>query len=89
MHGLAVALYYAALLAYIERSPAEVERLASDLIELSTRHGFAFWLHPASVFRAGRAALPAARRRSLVDRGRNRGASGERCGVCHVAFAIS
>ena len=37
IHGLAVALTFASILAYFERSPAEVERLASDVIELSTR----------------------------------------------------
>ena len=31
-------------LAHFERNPAEVERLASDLIELSTRQNFALWL---------------------------------------------
>ena len=41
MHALACALYFAAILAHCERNPAEVERLASDLIELSTRHNFA------------------------------------------------
>ena len=44
MHALALALYFAAGLAHFERNPAEVERLASDLIELSTRHNFAYWL---------------------------------------------
>ena len=44
MHALALALYWAAILGHYERNPAEVERLASDLIELSTRHNFAFWL---------------------------------------------
>jgi serine/threonine protein kinase/tetratricopeptide (TPR) repeat protein len=39
--GLALALYFAACLAHFERNPAEVERLASDLIALSTRHNFA------------------------------------------------
>ena len=51
MHGLAVAIGYAAFLAYYERSAAEVERLASDLIELSTRHSFAHWLAIGEVFR--------------------------------------
>jgi hypothetical protein len=37
-HGLAVALSFAARLAYYEGTATEVERLASDLIELSTRH---------------------------------------------------
>ena len=51
MHGLAVALSFAARLAYYERSSTEVERLASDLIELSTRHSFAHWLAIGEVFR--------------------------------------
>ena len=41
----------AACLAYYERNPAEVERLASDVIELSTRHNFAFWLAGGSILR--------------------------------------
>ena len=49
----------AAILGHFERNPAEVERLASDLIELSTRQNFAFWLAVRSRFSAvGRAALP-------------------------------
>ena len=42
--ALAHALYRAALLGYFERDPAEVERRASDLIELSARHNFSYWL---------------------------------------------
>ena len=49
MHGLAVALLWAALLGHLERGPAEVERAASELVELSTRQGFAFWLATALV----------------------------------------
>ena len=49
MHALAVALCFAGLLAHFERNPAEVERLASDLIELSTRHNFALWLAARSI----------------------------------------
>jgi predicted ATPase len=41
MHALAVALWNAGILAHYQRNPAEVERLASDLIELSTRQNFA------------------------------------------------
>ena len=52
MHGLAVALHLAAFLAYYERNAAELERLASDLIELSTRQGFAHWLAVGQVFAA-------------------------------------
>ena len=40
MHGLASALCWAAGLAIAERNPAEVDRFASELIELSTRHNF-------------------------------------------------
>ena len=51
MPGLAVALCYAAFLARWNRSPAEVERFASDLIKLSTRENFAYWLVIGSIFR--------------------------------------
>jgi hypothetical protein len=44
MHGLAVALCYAVFLGQHERNPAEVERFALDLIELSTRQNFPYWL---------------------------------------------
>ena len=43
MHGLALSLYFAGSLSQFERNPAEVERMASALIELSARHNFAFW----------------------------------------------
>jgi hypothetical protein len=42
---MAFALYFAAGLARFERNPAEVERLASDLIELSARYNFAWSKH--------------------------------------------
>jgi len=51
MHGLAVALGYAARLAYYELGALEVERLTSDLIELSTRQNLAFWLAIGKVVR--------------------------------------
>jgi hypothetical protein len=51
MHALALALAWAALLGSAERNPAEVDRLASDLIELSTRHSFVHWLAIGAVFR--------------------------------------
>ena len=51
MPGLAVALCYAAFLARWNRSPAEVERFASDLIKLSTRENFSYWLVIGSIFR--------------------------------------
>jgi serine/threonine protein kinase len=51
MHGLAVALWHSAVFGYYEGSPAEVERLASKSIELSTRHHFAHWLPQGEVLR--------------------------------------
>jgi predicted ATPase len=51
MHGLAVAIWHAAVFAYYDGNPAEVERLASKLIELSTRHHFAHWLPQGEVLR--------------------------------------
>jgi predicted ATPase len=51
MHGLAVALWHAAVFAYYEGNPAEVERLACQSIELSTRHHFAHWLPQGEVLR--------------------------------------
>ena len=51
MHGLAVTLGYAGRLAYYELGAVEMERLASNLIELSTRYGFALWLAIGKIFR--------------------------------------
>ena len=64
MHALAVALYYAGWLAHYERNPAEVERLASDLIELSTRQHFAIGWLAERFFAAGRAAFPVTQRKA-------------------------
>jgi predicted ATPase len=50
-HALAAALLWAAILGHLGRNPAEVARLASDLIELSTRQNFAFWLPAGEIFR--------------------------------------
>jgi predicted ATPase len=44
-------MYFAAALAHFERNPAEVERRASDLIELSTRHNFTYYLAGAAILR--------------------------------------
>ena len=57
MHGLAVALHFAAILARSERNPAEVERLASDLIELSIRQTLCVGCLVGTFFEAGRTAL--------------------------------
>jgi predicted ATPase len=51
MHALAIALTFGAVLGHFERNPAEVERLASDLIELSTRQNFVRWLPGGEVLR--------------------------------------
>jgi predicted ATPase len=51
MHGLAAALAFAGMLGSLKRDAAEVDRVASDLIELSTRHLFAQWLAAGQVFR--------------------------------------
>jgi tetratricopeptide (TPR) repeat protein len=51
MHALAVALWNAGVLGHHERNPDEVARLASDLIELSTRQNFAYWLAGGEVLR--------------------------------------
>jgi serine/threonine protein kinase len=51
MQGLVLALYLAGRLAKLEGNPAEVERLASDLIELSTRQNVGTWLPHGRVLR--------------------------------------
>jgi adenylate cyclase len=51
MHGLAVALSWAAMLGQAEHNPSEVERLTSELIELSTRQYFPHWLAIGTVLR--------------------------------------
>jgi len=51
MNSLTMALSWAAGLAAAERNHAEVDRLASEVIELSTRHNFAFWLVLGTIWR--------------------------------------
>ena len=51
VHGIVEALYFAACLSHYGRNPSEVERLASDLIELSTRQNFAPWLARGIILR--------------------------------------
>jgi predicted ATPase len=51
MQGLVLALYVAGSLAHFEQNPAEVERLASDLIELSMRQNVGTWLPHGRVLR--------------------------------------
>jgi hypothetical protein len=51
MHALALALNWAAKLGNCERNPVEVDRLASELIELSTRYNFVYWLIIGAIWR--------------------------------------
>jgi serine/threonine protein kinase/tetratricopeptide (TPR) repeat protein len=51
MNALAIALAWAAGMAANERNPAEVDRFTSDLIELSTRDNFVFWLAIGTAWR--------------------------------------
>ena len=51
MNALAIALAWAAGMAANERNPAEVDRFASDLIELSTRDNFVLWLATGTAWR--------------------------------------
>ena len=50
-NALALALTWAAVLATYERNPAEVDRFASDLIELSTRYDFLHFLAVGTIYR--------------------------------------
>ena len=50
-HALGVALWHSGWLACFERNPTEVERRACNLIELSTRQSFAYWLAGGEVLR--------------------------------------
>ena len=50
-NALALALQWAAVLAIYERNPAEVDRFASDLIELSSRYDFLHFLAVGTIFR--------------------------------------
>jgi predicted ATPase len=50
-HALAATLFWAVVLGHREGNPMKVARLASDLIELSTRQGFAYWLAGGEVLR--------------------------------------
>jgi hypothetical protein len=72
MYALGQALWSASFLGHFERNPAEVERVASDLIELSTRQNFASWLAGGEVLRGwARSASGDTATRHLVDLGRN------------------
>jgi len=51
MVGLAAALRFSAYIAHYNLNTTEVEHFASDLIELSTRHNFSYWLAIGTIFR--------------------------------------
>jgi hypothetical protein len=51
MQALVLVLYWAGWLAHFEGNPVEVRRLASEMIELSTRQNFALWLPVGVVLR--------------------------------------
>jgi serine/threonine protein kinase/tetratricopeptide (TPR) repeat protein len=71
MPALTVALWAAAILAQFERDTAEVERLASDLIELATRQNIAQFLGGGEVLRgwARSASGDAAEGLAWIERG--------------------
>jgi hypothetical protein len=50
-NALALTLNWAAILAYRERNPAEVDRLASEMIELSTPHNLVYFLTLGAIHR--------------------------------------
>jgi predicted ATPase len=51
MVGLAAALHFSSYIAHYNLNAIEVEHLASELIELSTRHNFSYWLATGTIFR--------------------------------------
>ena len=50
-NALAIALGWAAGIAYSQRNPAEADRLASDLTELATRHHLVYFLNISAIGR--------------------------------------
>jgi predicted ATPase len=50
-HALAMALLNAGLLGHFEHHPQEVERVALEVIELSTRHNFSLWQYAGEALR--------------------------------------
>jgi len=51
MDALALALQFLAYIARYNRNSTQAERVASDLIELSTRQNFSYWLAIGTIFR--------------------------------------
>jgi predicted ATPase len=51
VHGLVQALSVGAFIGYCEREASEVQKIASEMLELSTRHNFAFFRSGAAILR--------------------------------------
>jgi serine/threonine protein kinase/tetratricopeptide (TPR) repeat protein len=51
VHGLVQALSVSGFIAYCEREASEVQSLASEMLDLSTRHNFAFFRSGAAILR--------------------------------------
>jgi adenylate cyclase len=83
VHALAMAQWHSAFLAYFERNPIEVERHGKDLIELSARYNFAYWLAAGVILRGwARSASGDAGGISLIEGGvENYLATGSRIGL--------
>jgi hypothetical protein len=78
--ALAMGLSWAAGLAANERNPAEVDRFSSDLIELSTRHNFVFWLASGLLHRGWTRSVSGDTAQG-IDRAGHKRLSGKRCGA--------
>jgi hypothetical protein len=78
MNALAIALVWAAGLAANELNLAEADRFASDLIELSTRHNFSYWLAQGTVWRGWAHSVSGNTAEGIAG---NKRLSGDRCGA--------
>jgi hypothetical protein len=67
-HALAVAIFWSAVLGYYERNPAEVERRASDLVELATRQRFRYWRACGAILRGWACSASGEGDRGLMQR---------------------
>ena len=88
MNALALALNWAAVLAYFERNPTEVERLASELIELSTRHNFVYLVAVGAIHRgwARSASGDTAEGISWIEDGIETSGNRFNAGACHITW---
>ena len=86
MSALALALSRAAALGGDERNPVEVDRFASALIELSTRHHFVHWLAAAAIWRgwARSASSDTAEGIPWIEHGIKGLRATGRCWACHI-----